>query len=63
MAASVAGVSFSNSDSALVPNFFNPVSSEISDMCEISYLSLLVSYFASQNEEIKFGNCFFICVA
>jgi len=32
---------------------FFPVSSEISD------LYLFVSYFASQNKEIKFGNYFF----
>jgi len=35
------------------------VSSEISDLCEISDLLLLFSYFASQNTEIKFGNYFF----
>ena len=32
---------------------FSPVSSEISD------LLLFFSYFASQNKEINFGNCFF----
>jgi len=36
-----------------------PVSSEISDLCEISHLFLFVSYFSSQSEEIKFGNYFF----
>jgi len=33
-----------------------PVSSEISDLCEISDLLLFLSYFASQNKEIKSGN-------
>ena len=32
------------------------MSKEISDLCEISDLILLVSYFASQNKGIKFGN-------
>ena len=32
-----------------------PVSSEISDLCEISELLLFVRYFASQSEGIKFG--------
>jgi len=42
----------------------DPVSSEISDLCEISDLFLFVSYFASQNKEIKFGNYFFdVCCA
>ena len=36
-----------------------PVSSEISDLCEISDLLLFLSYFASQNKEIKPGNYFF----
>jgi len=36
-----------------------PVSSEISDLCEISDLLLFFSYFASQNKEIKSGNSFF----
>ena len=36
-----------------------PVSSEISDLCEMSDLLLLVSYFASQNKKIKFGNYLF----
>jgi len=31
------------------------VSSEISDLCEISYLLLFVSYFASESKGIKFG--------
>ena len=35
-----------------------PVSSEISDLCEIPDL-LFLSYFASQNKEIKSGNYFF----
>jgi len=47
----VAGVKFS--DSAPVPQFLNPVSSEI------SALLLFVSYFASQSKVIKFGVCFF----
>jgi len=38
--------------------WLNPVSSVISDLCEISDLILFVSYFASQNKEIKFGNYF-----
>jgi len=33
-----------------------PVSSEISDLCEISDLLLFFSYFVSQNKEIKSGN-------
>jgi len=33
-----------------------PVSSEISDLCEISDLLLFFSYFACQNKEIKSGN-------
>jgi len=36
-----------------------PVSSEVSDLSEISDLLLFVSYFASQNTEIKLGNHFF----
>jgi len=36
-----------------------PVSSEISDLCEISDLLFFVSYFASQSKGIKFGNYFF----
>ena len=39
--------------------FCLPVSSEISDLCEISDLLFLVSYFASQNKGIMFGNYFF----
>jgi len=35
------------------------LSSEISDICEISDLFLFFSYFASQNKEIKSANCFF----
>jgi len=38
------------------------VSSEISDICEISDLLLFFSYFASQNKEIKSGNYFLMCV-
>jgi len=34
------------------------VSSEISDLCEISDLLLLVSYFASQSKGVKFGDYF-----
>ena len=34
------------------------VSSEISDLCEISDLLLFFSYFASQNKETKSGNTF-----
>jgi len=37
----------------------DPVSSEISDLCEISELLLFVSYFASQNKSLKFRNYFF----
>ena len=37
----------------------NPVSSEISDVCEISDLLLFFSYYASQNKEITSGNSFF----
>ena len=33
-----------------------PVLSEVSDLCEISDLSLFVSYFASQSEGMKFGD-------
>jgi len=36
-----------------------PLSSEISDLCEIADLLLFFSYFASQNKEIKSGNYFF----
>jgi len=36
-----------------------PVSSEISDLFEISDLLLFLGYFASQNKEIKPGNYFF----
>jgi len=39
-------------------NFSEPVSSEISDLCEISDLVMFFSYFASQNKEIKSGNYF-----
>jgi len=39
------------------------VSSEISELCEISDLLLFVSSFASQSEGIKFGNYFLMCVA
>jgi len=35
------------------------VSSEISDLCEISDLLLFVSYFASQSKGIKFGDYLF----
>jgi len=42
----------------------DPVTSEISDLCEISDLILFVSHFASQNKGIKFGNYFFdVCCA
>ena len=34
----------------------NPVSSGMSDLCDIYDLLLFVSYFASQSEGIKFGN-------
>jgi len=37
----------------------DPVSSEISDLCEISDLLLFFSYFDSQSKEIKSGNYFF----
>jgi len=39
-----------------------PVSSEISDLCEIFDLLLFSSYFASHNKEIKSGNYFLVCV-
>jgi len=35
------------------------VSSEISDLCKISDLSVFFSYFVSQNKEIKSSNYFF----
>jgi len=35
------------------------VSSEISDLCEISDLLLFFNYFAGQSKRIKFGNYFF----
>jgi len=35
------------------------VSSEFSDLCEISDLLFFVSYFASQSKGIKFGEYFF----
>jgi len=59
--AEVAGVTISDSDSAPVPKFLNPdpLSSEISDLCEIPDLLLFVNYFASQNKKIKFGNYLF----
>ena len=37
----------------------DPVSSEISDLCEMSDLLLFFNYFASQNKETKSGNYFF----
>jgi len=40
-------------------DFFDPMSSEISDLCEISDLLLFVSYFPSQSKGIKFGVFFF----
>ena len=43
----------------LPASFLQPVSSEISDLCEISDLLLFFSYFASQNKELKSGNYFF----
>jgi len=42
-----------------IKKFSDPVSSEISNLCEISDLLLFFSYFASQNKEIKSGNYFF----
>jgi len=39
--------------------YATPVSSEISDFCEISDLLLFFSYFSSQNNGIKFGVYFF----
>jgi len=36
-----------------------PVSSEISNPCEISDLLFLVSYFDSQSKGIRFGDCFY----
>ena len=38
---------------------WTPVSSEISDLCEIPDLLLFVSYFASESKGIEFGNYFF----
>jgi len=38
------------------------VSSENSDLCEISELSLFVSHFPSQSKGIKFGKYFLMCV-
>ena len=38
---------------------FNPVSSEISDLCENSDLLFFVSYFASQSKGIRCGDNFF----
>jgi len=38
------------------------VSSEISDLCEISDLLLFLRYFASQSKRMKFGNYFFMCI-
>ena len=40
-------------------NIVIQVSSEISDLCEISDLLLFVSYSASQSEGMKFGDYFF----
>jgi len=41
-----------------------PVSSEISDLCEISNLLLFVNYFASLSNGMKFGDYFFdVCYA
>jgi len=52
---------FFRTDSAPVPKCLNsgPVSSEISDLCEISDLLLFLRYFTFQNKQIKFGNDFF----
>jgi len=47
----VTGITFSDSNSSPVAKFLNPVSSEISDLCEISDLLLFVSYFTFQNKE------------
>jgi len=42
------------------PKFYlTPVSSTISDLCEISDLLLFFGYFTSQNKETKSGNYFF----
>jgi len=39
------------------PKFYlTPVSSTISDLCEISDLLLFFGYFTSQNKETKSGN-------
>jgi len=38
------------------------VSSEISELCEISNLSLFFSYFASQNKEINLAITVLMCV-
>ena len=52
-------VTFLYSESAPVAKFLNPVSSEISDLCENSDLLFFISYFASQTKGIKFGDYFF----
>jgi len=44
--------------------FLNPVSIDISDLCQISDLLLFVRYVASQSEGIKFGiYLFYVCCA
>jgi len=55
----------SNSDPALncrIRLDCDPMSNEISDLCEISDLLLFLSYFACQSMRIKFGNYFLMCV-
>jgi len=49
----------SESDSKKRWTGVDPVSSEISDLCEIYDLLLFVCCFASQSEEIKFRGYFF----
>jgi len=39
----------------------DPMSSEISDLCEISDLLLFLSYFASWSEGINFGEYSLMC--
>jgi len=48
-----------NTTAVFLHDVMVPVSSEISDLCEISYLLLLVSYFASQSKGIRFRDDFF----
>jgi len=49
----------SNSSPSQIPD---PVSNEISDLCEISDLLLFVSYFASRSKTISLAITFLMCV-